>query len=96
MTEAEAFAERLAEFFAVRDSLFLGVELRLGGAFPIVFIWDVDSAMARVIACTINQAEAQKAQLYAIHIAQEEEKAGNAACGIIPFAAWPEGWSSVE
>jgi len=96
MTDVEAFAERLAEFFAVRDSLFLGVELRLGGAFPIVFMWDVDSAMARVIACTLTYSESAKAMLYAIHIAQEEEKAGNAACGIIPFAVWSEGWSSVE
>ncbi len=93
---AEAFAEELATFFAVRNALFLGVELRLGGAFPVVFMWDVDSAMARVIACTMDKSSIHKAMLYAIYIAQEEERNGNASCGAIPFAVWPEGWSSVD
>ena len=93
---AEDFARAVADFFRRKDYPFLGVEVKLDGAFPLVMMWDDDVLISRIMACTVDENELANAACYASVMAAVEEVSGNAPCGVISCGVWPGGWREHE
>jgi len=47
---AETFAQEVADFFTEKGYPFMGIEIKLGGTFPLVLLWDDDAQVTRVMA----------------------------------------------
>lgn len=92
----EAFAQHVADFFTSKGYPFMGIEIKLGGAFPLVLLWDDDVLVTRVIACTGDNTHLLDALVYANEFAKQDEAAGNQPCGWLAGAAWPGGWTDIS
>lgn len=88
----ETFAEHVADFFKAKGDPFYGVEVRQGQPFPLVLLWDDAAQVTRVIACTVDEWQTQRAFDFALVQSTLQELSDEAACGAVAAAVWPDGW----
>lgn len=93
---SEAFAQHVGDFFEEKGYPFMGIEIKFGGTFPLVMLWDDNAQVTRVIACIVDMSQALDATLWVNNVAVAEMEAGRAACGALPCVVWPDGFSQVD
>lgn len=91
-----AFALQVAEFFKAKGYPFYGVEVKLGQPFPLVLLWDDAAQVTRVIACTVDEWQTQRAFDFALVQSTLQELSDEAACGAVAAAVWSDGWRMQE